>query len=229
MNNQKTKEIVLIEDLGYMYPTEASKQKARYGIYMCHCGNEFKAQIYSIKSGNTKSCGCFNRQNPDKSPITHGMSNTRIYNIWCGIIKRCTNPKHNKFHYYGGRGITFCDKWKNFEGFYEDMKDGYDDSLSIDRIDYDGNYCKENCRWATNALQARNTRLIGIKNTTGYRGVHFHKRNGKFIAHISVDNKSIHIGSFDSAIDGAIAYDKYVIHNNLEHTINNIAGVKYEH
>ena len=85
------------------------------------------------------------------------MSTSRIYRIWRGIKDRCRNSNWASYKSYGGRGITVCDKWLKFSGFMEDMSSTYKDGLSIDRINNNGNYCKENCRWATNIVQKRNT------------------------------------------------------------------------
>lgn len=87
---------------------------------------------------------------------THGMSNTRQYGIWQQMKNRCNNPKNIKYHIYGGKGITYCDKWENFEGFWKDMKEGYSDNLTLDRINNNGNYNKDNCRWATYTQQNNN-------------------------------------------------------------------------
>jgi hypothetical protein len=88
----------------------------------------------------------------------HGMKHTRIYEIWCGIKKRCYNKKCKSYPNYGGRGISVCDEWKNsFLIFYEwSIKNGYKDFLQIDRIDTNGNYCPQNCRWSTPLEQQRN-------------------------------------------------------------------------
>lgn len=86
------------------------------------------------------------------------MADTKPYWVWRGFISRCRNKKNKNYKGYGGRGITFCRKWKTFAGFWEDMHSGYKEGLSLDRINNNGNYCKENCRWATVKQQARNRR-----------------------------------------------------------------------
>lgn len=87
---------------------------------------------------------------------THQMSKTRIYKIWKGMRTRCNNKNCISAKYYYNKGITICDRWNKFENFYEDMSDGYNDSLTIDRIDSEKGYSKENCRWATQAQQNLN-------------------------------------------------------------------------
>lgn len=89
----------------------------------------------------------------------HGMTGTRMHRIWMGMLKRCYTPINPGYKNYGGRGITVCRRWMlSFSAFYEDMKEGYDDALSIDRINNDGNYEPGNCRWATAKQQANNKR-----------------------------------------------------------------------
>jgi hypothetical protein len=129
----------------------------------CDCGNETHVYGSHLRNGHTISCGCYNREFNQKtlfqrSVITHHMSGTRPYKIWFGIIKRCNNPKSKSYVKYGARGIAVCDKWLTFEGFWEDMQEGYSDDLSIDRINVNGNYNKINCRWATNKEQCNNRR-----------------------------------------------------------------------
>ena len=88
----------------------------------------------------------------------HGMWGTRIYRIWGGMRTRCINPNSPDYKNYGGRGIKVCDRWRDFKNFYEDMKDGYKDNLTIDRINNNGNYELLNCKWRTVKQQSRNTR-----------------------------------------------------------------------
>ena len=214
--------LILLEDLGMMFHTEKSKSKYRFGIYKCgFCGTEFRTQINSVKNGNTKSCGCYTKK--------HGLIETRLYGIWANMKDRTLNIKTRQFPDYGGRGITICDDWKNdFMSFYNwAISNGYSEGLSIDRIDNSGNYCPENCRWTTSTIQNRNKR-IPTSNTSGYKGVSCFKRDGNYRAYIGIKYKNIHLGYFQTAVEGAIAYNNYIIENNLEGFILNEIPQGYE-
>jgi hypothetical protein len=214
---------ILIKNLGTMYPTESSKWKRRYGLYKCgFCGTEFKAQVQLINIGNTKSCGCYRKQRAKECNTTHNLINTKIYNVWKGIKTRTLNPKDKAYSNYGGRGITIWEEWKNdFMSFYNwAMSNGYSEELTIDRIDNDGNYCPENCRWTTQTIQNRNRR-IGKDNTSGYKGVGYKKDIKLFEARIRVNKKLKFLGYFQTPVEGAIAYNNYIIENNLEGFILN--------
>lgn len=145
-----------------------------------------------------------------------------LFNIYHNIKQRVNNQNSKAYKNYGGRGISISTEWNTLDAFIKDMYPSYRKGLTIDRIDNDGDYCKENCRWATRSVQARNTRVIKSINTSGYRGVSFVPRLNKWMSCIMVNSKTKHIGTFNSSIDAAKAYDKYVIDNKLEHTINNI-------
>lgn len=228
-NNQKEnllleigyKEPEFIMDLGMSYPKEGSRQKRRYGLYVCPiCNKEFKGLTSSIKNKKVHSCGCLRNKMLIERNTTHCLRKHRLYGIWNGIIQRCTNEKSSNYLSYGFRGITVCESWLNIENFIEDMNDTFQEGLSIDRIDNNLGYSKENCRWATKSTQTRNTRKICSKNTSGYRGVDYLVKNKKFRARITINYKEVHLGCFDTSIEAAYAYDKYVIDNNLEHTMN---------
>ena len=215
----------LIKDLGMLYPTEKSKIKYRFGLYKCgFCGTNFKANTYDINRGNTKSCGCYQKRRVSETHKTHGKRYIRLYNIWTEIKYRTLNPKHKNYNDYGGRGITIWEEWKNdFMSFYNwALSNGYEENkgLSIDRIDNEGNYCPENCRWTTKTIQCRNQR-IPKNNKSGFKGVCYYKNNNKYVAYIKVNRKRIHLGYFQTAVEGAIAYNNYIIENNLEGFILN--------
>lgn len=134
---------------------EKRKNGMAFWICLCDCGNTTQPiRTADLKNGKTKSCGCL------RNKAKHGMSYSRIYQIWVDLKSRCFNQNHKSFKHYGGRGITVCDEWRNsFEAFYEwALSHGYSDGLTIDRIDVDGNYCPANCRWATYKMQENNTR-----------------------------------------------------------------------
>ena len=215
-------EHILIENLGALYPTENSKKRVKYGIYKCgFCGNEFKAKAYMIKSKKVQSCGCYQRQKLIARNTTHGLNGTRIYNIGEGIKDRILKPKNKHYPYYGGRGIKICEAWLDVRIFYDwAMSNGYSDELTIDRIDNDGDYCPENCRWVTKTIQQRNKRIYK-NNTSGYRGVSYYKDSNNYCASIHLNYKNIHLGYFKTAVEGAIAYNNYIIENNLEGFILN--------
>ena len=150
--------------------------------------------------------------------VKHGMKQHRLYYVWSDMKRRCINPKRKDFKYYGGRGIKVCEEWMDINNFISDMYPTFQEGLSLDRINANGNYEKSNCRWATKTTQSQNTRLLQSNNKSGYRGVSIKIK--KYQASISVNNNKIHLGYFDTALEAAKAYDNYVIKNNLEHTLN---------
>jgi hypothetical protein len=114
---------------------------------------------YHLKSGNTSSCGCYGKEALLKSNITHGMRHTDIYNVWVSMKSRCYNIHNRSYPNYGGRGITICTRWKDsFESFFEDMGNPPSSVHQLDRIDNNGSYSLENCRWVTQKENCRNTR-----------------------------------------------------------------------
>ena len=209
---------ILVEDLGMKYPTEKSKRPSRYGLFQCqYCGKEFEAHIQSIKSGNTKSCSCVRNSLISKANISHGLTKHPLYDMWSHMRDRCNNPKYKKYKDYGGRGILVCDRWLDVYNFIEDMYPSWEKGLSIDRIDVNGNYELDNCRWTTKEVQARNTRDIRTTNKSGFRGVSWHKRDKGWQSNISTNNKLIYLGTYSTSLEAAKAYERYVRLNNLEH------------
>lgn len=150
------------------------KQKGRYyWICKCDCGNEKEVCIIDLKAGNTRSCGCIRRENPTRIKIRN-LSKTRLHKIYTNMKNRCLNKNEERYKDYGGRGIKICDEWlvkyDGFLSFYEwALNNGYTENLTLDRIDNNGNYCPENCRWIDTKEQSRNKRtniLITINNET---------------------------------------------------------------
>lgn len=133
---------------------------------LCQCGKISTVSASNLVVGRTKSCGCMQRDVPRKLMTTHGMSKTRTYRIWSGMVTRCYNPKSTKFKDYGGRGILMCDPWRDFAQFYADMGD-CPDGYSIERIKNDKGYSPENCKWATDVEQKNNKRSVTLYNVNG--------------------------------------------------------------
>lgn len=125
----------------------------------CDCGREVITTGQKLKSGNTKSCGCLRVEVARSLHFVHGGKGTRLYNIWKGAKQRCRNPKATDYELYGGRGIIFSEVWDDFKAFKAWAESsGYSDELTLDRIDPNGNYSPDNCRWVTWADQRHNQR-----------------------------------------------------------------------
>lgn len=209
----------LILDLGMAYPKETSKKKSHYGIFLCNqCHCEFKSTFQSIKnnSGICKSCASANKPHP----IRHGESKTKLYTIYQNMVARCYNPKTANFEYYGGKGITICDEWKNTIDlfFLWAHKNGYTEGLSLDRIDNSKGYSPSNCRWVTWDVQCANKGLRS-NNTSKRIGIHWHKVMGKWQAKVQTNGVEKRLGYFDNLEDAVKCRRKYIEDNNLPHAL----------
>ena len=154
--------------ISYESIRKPSGRSVIYWICQCDCGNITKVNTQSLQSGCTKSCGCWNVKQIIKRSKTHGKRHTRLYNSWAAMKQRCTNQNAINYPNYGGRGITICEEWLNsFEQFANDMGDPPTNKHSIERIDNNLGYCKENCKWATREERNSNKRNCHLLSFNG--------------------------------------------------------------
>jgi len=135
-------------------------------LCICNCGTNTTVASSDLCSGNTQSCGCLSSELIINRNSTHGLGKPTGYSSWAGMKSRCDSPNNFKYSNYGGRGISYDQQWSEFENFYADMGDRPEGS-SLDRINNDGNYCKDNCKWSTPEEQANNTRSNVILTLEG--------------------------------------------------------------
>lgn len=171
---------------------EAGRDKWKQVLWrcLCVCGKTTIVVGGNLRSGTTKSCGCFNKD----QLTTHGMYGSSTHSAWESMKARCGNPNNANYKNYGGRGIKVCEKWHKFESFFEDMGKK-PNGLTLERRDNEQGYSKENCKWATYIEQSRNTR-IRCTNKTGIKGVSWDKQRQRYQAKICVNYKQILIGRF---------------------------------
>lgn len=156
----------------------------------CDCGNIIKTRSHNLVTGDTKSCGCFKIEETKRRNTTHGMNKTHEHLCWLAMKQRCDYEKHVSYHLYGGRGIRVCDRWRfSFENFLSDMGPAPSRNHTIERVDTDGDYCPENCKWATYKEQGQNTRTNVIVEYKGEKmtisqladlvGMNYHTIHGR--------------------------------------------------
>lgn len=171
MTGKRFGQLVVIEQAGN------SSAGAAIWRCQCDCGKETKTNGGDLRFGKSTSCGHDNMKKFRASTIKHGQTGTRLYRTWKNMRSRCNNPNASRFEIYGGRGISVCKEWDKFEVFYEwALDNGYNDSLTIERKNVDGNYEPENCCWITSKMQAMNKRNVPT-NDDGVPWNHVAKMN----------------------------------------------------
>lgn len=179
-------------------------------LCICECGNEKITSSELLRRGSVRSCGCLRKELAAKQLRKHKVSseeNKRLYRSWQKMNLRCFDPDDKKFKDYGARGITVCDQWRDFSTYANwAFENGYSDELTLDRIDVNGDYTPDNCRWADYFVQSRNSRLRKT-NTSGCRGVCFYKRTKQWTARITAGERYF-LGYFDNKEEAISARKK---------------------
>lgn len=167
---------------------------------ICSCGTRRCVSINNLKMGRSKSCGCLQKGIVSELKNLHDdrESNDLSYQSWVGMKTRCNNSNFSQYKDYGGKGITYDARWESFENFLRDMGPRPDKALTLDRIESNKNYCKENCRWADKSLQSFNKENAENKIS----GVNLRK-NGKWQVCFSEDGKLVYLGTYESLLDAA--------------------------
>lgn len=206
----------LIRDLGLIL--EGSK-RVHFATYSCpQCGGEFTTRC--LKDLSCKSSAC-RRCSSINNATKHGHSSSSLYSIYKGMVLRCHSLDRKDSEYYSAKGISVCREWSDsFESFsIWALSAGYKKGLSIERLSNDKGYDPDNCCWIPKTKQSIN-RGVFSNNTSGFKGVSFMPKRGKFKAYIGVDKKVIYLGLHSTAEIAAAAYDDYVISNGLAHPLN---------
>ena len=166
---QRFGRLVITDYLGFYNKknTNSEKGKEHYYNAKCDCGKTSEEIMRrNLTRGKIKSCGCLHKEGLSEMATTHGLSKHKLYTKHLSMKKRCNNPNDSKYEYYGGRGISICEEWSGEDGFINfynwAMESGYEEHLSIDRINVDGNYEPSNCKWATKKEQVVNRRKTRI-------------------------------------------------------------------
>lgn len=176
----------------------------------CDCGSprfEIRYDKISGECPTTKSCGCLYKETRGSTFKSHGMSGTPLYNVWLSMKQRCTNPNNTSYDAYGGRGVLLQESWESFEGFYADMGESYHSGLDLDRIDFNGNYCKENCRWVERDIGNHNKGKDTTSCTSRFKGVYYDKAKKTFVARLYRKGERLLHKYFKDEYQAALAYD----------------------
>lgn len=204
--------IIIGEKFGRLTVVRKAENTGRRVVWVCicDCGKETVTFGYDMKTGKTMSCGCLRAELMTK----HGMYKTRFYSVWANMVSRCANKSNE---YYGGRGITVCDRWENFLNFKEDMYESYQEhakmygekNTTIERVDVNGNYEPDNVTWRTMQEQIVNRRP-NKNNTSGHVGIGWVAGRDKWRARVTVNGKEHHLGLFDDVNEAVLAREDFL-------------------
>lgn len=186
-----------------------NKHHQLYWKCECECGNYKRVLGSLLRTGMTQSCGCLKKESIAKVNYKHGMAKTPIFNIWWSMMQRCYDKNSHAYNRYGARGINISTKWQSFEGFYADMGDK-PEKMSLERIDNNGDYCKENVKWATSKEQANN------RSTSK-----FIEHNGKTqtIAQWA-DEVGIKMATLWARVNRGMPFEKAILNKDLRYVSN---------
>ena len=179
-----------------------SRKSKTYWVCLCSCGEERHLRGDRLVALQYK-CRC---SRGSKNVIsTHGMSSHPAYASWCDMKQRCTNPNRQHSEHYFGRGITYCEEWEQFDLFWRDMGDEWDEGTTLDRMNVDGGYYKENCRWVNKSVQQHNKRKLG-GTRSAFKGV-YPLASGEWYAEIKYKGVKHNQSPFSTEIAAACSYD----------------------
>lgn len=205
--------------LTYIQDEPSKDKRVRLALFRCACGNTKVMALNNVRSGRSSTCGC----EQFACHIKHGQAlqtgSTTLYRRWESMRERCNNSNTKYYHQYGGRGITVCTEWNDFNVFAAwAVNSGFKESLTLDRKDNNKGYSPDNCRWVSMAVQMANRRKTPNTIHT-YIGVQ-QLPYGRWRTGIRVNGKTIYIGIYDTEIEAVIARDTYIKVHKLPHTLN---------
>lgn len=234
--NRRFGKLTVMKYMGYDMNTTGETRAFHKWLCKCDCGNTKIVQSRNLLNGHCQSCGCL-AKNPDpKYTITHGKTNTRLYDIWKNMKGRCYTPSNSGYKHYGARGIQVCDEWKNdFNSFYEwSMNSGYNPNAkrgecTIDRIDVNGNYEPDNCKWV-NMIEQANNRTSTKKHFIGGEYLTLREIATNYgIPYKTLKGRIDRGADIETAVYGIFDKNSYLNYNGKELSImkwSEITGIK---